>query len=151
MLGGTVYRTEAALHYLKTANLSIQRILTPYVIASIGTEYEGMRTSFLAASLDLEEEMSHGLFTGQAIVYNEVIHQHVDSEDAGVCVTFCAGRFDGGYMYFPDLDMGFRYVGENPLSTGSENPAQIQTRGGDGLPFLGSLPWSHPMDAENGD
>jgi hypothetical protein len=93
---------------MNEANLYLQAILTPYFMACGAEQYSDCRRCFRATSLNKEEEGTYEFHTGQAIVYNEVVHQHLDANDTGLCITFCTGAYEGGYMYFPDLDMAFR-------------------------------------------
>jgi hypothetical protein len=85
----------------------IQEMLTPYIAAAAGKEYKTLRMCFRACSLNEGEESRHGFHTGQAIVYKDVVHQHMDGADSGLCVTFCVGPFRGGWMYFPDINRAF--------------------------------------------
>ncbi len=96
------------MRYMEGTNVYTQTLLSPYLVACAGDElYTDLRKSFLAASLSQSEHDGFGFHTGETIVYNEVVHQHVDSDDSGLCVTFCTGDFEGGYVYFPDLDVAF--------------------------------------------
>ena len=108
LMGNCVYRSMMTSRYMIGANLYLQAIFTPYFMACGAEEYSDFRRTFRATSLTKEEEETYGFHTGQAIVYNDVVHQHLDAHDSGLCFTFCTGSFEGGYMYFPDLDMAFR-------------------------------------------
>lgn len=77
------------------------------VACSTEKEYKSMRNTYRAASLDREDADAYGFHTGQAVVYNEVLHQHIDGADSGLCLTFCTGSTTGGLMYLPDLDEAF--------------------------------------------
>lgn len=95
---------------METVDRHLQGILAPYLSACAGDEYALMRKSFRAAALNETEQDGPGFHTGHVIVYNEAVHQHLDAEDSGLCVTFCTGRFEGGLMYFPDLEKAFLYA-----------------------------------------
>jgi hypothetical protein len=93
---------------MKTVNHYIQHATTPYMVAcATETEYRSMRKVYRAASLDQEDGEGYGFHTGQVVVYNEVLHQHVDGADSGLCLTFCTGSLTGGLMYLPDIDQAF--------------------------------------------
>jgi hypothetical protein len=104
-MGNCSSKTAAAMRYVTNTNTYIQELITSRIIACVPSEYRAMQNAFRAASLNTMDEDGPGFHTGEVIVYNEVVHQHVDDEDSGLSVTFCTGSFTGGWMYFSDLKM----------------------------------------------
>jgi hypothetical protein len=108
--GGPSYLVESARRFLVTVNQYVQELLLPRVLATFPDEYdEKYRRTYLAAALDEAEERRPGFHTGHAIVWKNVVHQHMDGGDSGFCITFCTGSFQGGYLVFPDLNLVFCY------------------------------------------
>jgi hypothetical protein len=106
---GGCYRVGSATRFCTHVNQYAQELLLPAVLATIPQEYAAYRRTFLAASLDENEERRPGFHTGHVVVWKSVVHQHQDGGDSGICVIFCTGSFIGGYLVFPDLDLVFRY------------------------------------------
>ena len=48
-----------------------------------------------------------GCHNGRAIVFKLPVLPHWDDTDFGVTVSFPAGKFTGGYLYIPQLDLVF--------------------------------------------
>lgn len=93
---------------MENTNIYLQECVAPLFYAACGKElYMELRKSFRASALSESEEDGEGFHTGHAVVYNDVVHRHVDNEDTGYCVITCAGSFDGGHLYLPELGMGF--------------------------------------------
>jgi len=151
-MGMAVFRTSLATRYMNVVNLPLQAVFTPYLMACAPETYSDHRLSFRASSLSQEEEMSYGFHTGQAVVYNEILHQHLDENDTGVCFTFCTSTFEGGYMYFPDLDVAFQCVWSLPFYTDTDTSyTQIHSRHPHGLSVVLSLSWGHYLAAHGRD
>lgn len=110
LLTGSAYKTGSAMHFMQRANLYVQELLLPKVLASFPEDYEKhYRSIFRIAALNEDEERRPGFHTGHVIVHNQPVHQHMDGDDSGFCATFCTGSFDGGYVVFADLGLVFRY------------------------------------------
>jgi hypothetical protein len=45
-----------------------------------------------------------GIFTGQVVVHNMVVHQHRDNNDGEMCAFFNVDSVNGGHLYFPQLE-----------------------------------------------
>ncbi|KAJ7170434.1 hypothetical protein C8R43DRAFT_832950, partial [Mycena crocata] len=73
------------------------------------TFYQEYKADFEAGRWLHEIREDPGPFLGRAIVYKLQILVHRDHLDHGPSVTFPAGYFSGGAMYFPDLDAKFAY------------------------------------------
>jgi hypothetical protein len=109
-VGGASYKSCGSLRNMSTVNLYVQELLLPSVFASMATSYEEIyRPTYLAATMNEEEERKPGFHTGHVIVYKQVVHQHQDGGDSGYCVTFNTGSYTGGYLVFADLGLVFRY------------------------------------------
>jgi hypothetical protein len=90
---------------MTNVNPYIQHATTAHMVAcATSQEYKDMRKAFRAAGMNQADEDGYGFHTGQAVVYNEVLHQHLDGSDSGLCLTFCTGAKEGGLMYFPDME-----------------------------------------------
>jgi hypothetical protein len=108
LLSGPIYKKGSIDVFMENINNYLQECIGPLFYAGCGSHlYRKMRTSFRASALSEKEEDGVGFHTAHAIVYNDVVHQHMDNADYGYCVITCEGSFDGGHLYLPEIDMGF--------------------------------------------
>jgi hypothetical protein len=71
-------------------------------------EYAALKKS--AAAGRWYTENSEGCTLGVATVWKLQVGLHLDADDYELCMIVCAGKFSGGHLYLPDLDLCLEYV-----------------------------------------
>jgi hypothetical protein len=130
--------------------------------ASFPEEYKRYRRAYVAGAWKPSGIDNRGVCLMRAIVWKSQVTMHRDVNDGkdGICMTFCAGRFEsadervekGAYMVMPDLGLVFAWVSQRAhhILTDTKTGEQIQTRGGACVPLWPPLPRCDHMEACRG-
>ncbi|KAJ7497175.1 hypothetical protein FB451DRAFT_1163173 [Mycena latifolia] len=77
-------------------------------------KYQEMKAIWSAGKI---WERPSGCHNTRAIVFKLPVFPHWDDTDFGVSISFVAGRFTGGYLYIPQLELVFETTNLDSVQT----------------------------------
>lgn len=96
-------RHEHVKFFLKHSELvaSIVRPMLHLAFPKAAAKYQKI---YNAASTFKEDP---GPWMGRVVVWKLQVDMHCDGLDGGPTLSFCTGKFTGGHLYLPDLNLKF--------------------------------------------